>query len=167
MIDLTAIPDDYLPRVKYLPAVSKEEYRRRADKIAWDKDVFENGTLVHQGTPVSDFYRLSLREMVGTDSERTLTSGIIEKFVCHANIVESLCFNSLKTLLTISGFLLPFLLTSTYDSKIKAIFSLPCFAASRCRILESGSRSSARERSALTHSLPGTRSSGKKILLRP
>lgn len=104
VIDLTAIPDDYLPRVKYLPAVSKEEYRRRADKIAWDKDVFENGTLVHQGTPVSDFYRLSLREMVGTDSERTLTSGIIEKFVCHANIVESLCFNSLKTLLTISGF---------------------------------------------------------------
>jgi hypothetical protein len=103
-IDLTAIPDDYLPRVKYVPAVSKKEYRRRADKVAWDKDILEKGTLAHQGTPVSDYYRLALREMVGTDSERSLTCGIIEKFACHVHQVETLCWKSTRPLLTIAGY---------------------------------------------------------------
>ena len=103
-IDLTYVPDDYLPRVKYLPAVPMEEYRRRADKVAWDKDVREGGALVHEGKLVSDHYRLALREMVGTDSERTLTCGILTRFACHTHIVETLCWCEEKPLLETAGF---------------------------------------------------------------
>ena len=42
-IDLTAIPDDYLPRTNYVPACSPEEYRRRTPKF--------------NGKPVTEFYR--------------------------------------------------------------------------------------------------------------
>ena len=103
-IDLTYVPDNYLPRVKYLPAVPMEEYRRRADKVSWDKDVYEGGALVHVGKPVSDHYRLALREMVGTDSERTLTCGILTYFACHTHTVETLCWCEEKPLLETAGF---------------------------------------------------------------
>ena len=104
VIDLTYIPDDYLPRVKYLPAVPMDEYRRRADKVAWDKDVYEKGALVHEGTPVSDYFRLGFRRMVPTDGERTLTGGILPKFASHSDIMETFCWCEEKPLLTVAGF---------------------------------------------------------------
>lgn len=112
-IDLTAIPDDYLPRVKYLPntdetvpgAISLTEYRRRSDKVAWDKDVTDKaGNVSHEGTAVSDCYRVALRVMVGTDSERTLTSGILPSFVVHTHIVGTLCWCEREPLLNVAGY---------------------------------------------------------------
>ena len=42
-IDLTTIPDDYLPRTNYVPACSPEEYRRRIPK--WNgKPIHRNST---------------------------------------------------------------------------------------------------------------------------
>ena len=104
VIDLTAIPDDYLPRVKYLPAVNDAEYLRRMDKVAWDKDAYdEAGNLVHSGTPITAFDRVAIREMVGTDSERTLTAGIVFACAAHPHIVETLCFKEERHLLNLAG----------------------------------------------------------------
>lgn len=105
-IDLTYIPDNYLPRVKYLPNVDEHEYRVRADKVAWDKDQFdEEGNLTQLGTPASDFYRIGLRCMVPTDGERTLTSGIMFKFTYHTHIVETLVFHYVGVMPTVAGYM--------------------------------------------------------------
>lgn len=104
-IDLTYIHDDYLPRVKYLPNVDEQEYRVRADKVAWDKDQYDKaGKLVHLGTPASDFYRVALREMVGTESERTLTSGILSRFTSYIHTVEAIAFHSVDVVPKIAGY---------------------------------------------------------------
>ncbi len=69
-VDLTEIPDDYLPRCKYEPNVSDEEYHSRMDKTP-------------EGEPVDGFYRFAYREMVGCDSERTFAGAIIPGKYTH------------------------------------------------------------------------------------
>ena len=34
-LDLTALPDDYLPRTNYVPACEEDEYSRRTPKVPW------------------------------------------------------------------------------------------------------------------------------------
>lgn len=65
LIDLNSISDDYLPRVKYLPGLDKKDYKEEVQGVPWD-----------QNKKFTDFYRLVYRVLVGTDSERTLTSVI-------------------------------------------------------------------------------------------
>ena len=64
-VDLTAIRMDFLPRVKYVSACNKTTYVARQMKFP-DKD-----------TAFDEHWRLAYREMVGTDSERTLTGTIV------------------------------------------------------------------------------------------
>ncbi len=79
-LDLTAIPDDYLPRTVYAPACSPEEYLRRTPK--W------------RGRPVTDFYRHANREMVGPTAERTLISAILPRQTGQINTVFSVIFET-------------------------------------------------------------------------
>lgn len=66
VLDLTELPDDYLPRTNYIPDCSPEEYLRRTPCVPWgDKK------------PVTDFYRLLWRKMLSQSGERTLVSAII------------------------------------------------------------------------------------------
>jgi len=66
VIDLTNIPDDYLPRTNYVPVCSPEEYAARTPRVPWgDK------------RPVTDFYRFANREMVPIANERSLAACII------------------------------------------------------------------------------------------
>lgn len=58
-IDLTDIPDGYMPRVKYAQACTDAEYQTRIQKMA-------------DGSRFDAVYRLCCRRMVGTASERTL-----------------------------------------------------------------------------------------------
>lgn len=91
LLDLTYLPDDYLPRCKYLPNVDRTEYLRRMDHVTWSN------------RPVADYYRLSYREMVGCDSERTLAPGIIPKgYACIAQI-NTVVFSNNEELLAMSG----------------------------------------------------------------
>lgn len=89
-LDLTALPDDYLPRCKYVPALSDAEYQERLDQVPWSKQ------------KVTDFYRLALREFVGLDSERSLQSAIVPKGMAHINKVESIVFNN-NSLIEVAG----------------------------------------------------------------
>lgn len=77
-IDLTAIPEDYLPRTNYVPACDPAEYARRTPK--WN------------GRPVTDFFRHIHREMVSPTGERTLVASLAPPSVGHVHTVFALAF---------------------------------------------------------------------------
>ena len=91
VIDLTDIPDDFLPRVKYLPNVDRTEYLSRMQKASWN------------GKPVTDFYRLAVRAMIGSDSERSLTSALLMPGMAHNHSIESLAFKNESKLISLIG----------------------------------------------------------------
>ena len=72
-LDLVTLPDDYLPRCKYLPNVDRAEYLRRMDRVTWSN------------RPVAEYPRIAYRGMIGCDSERSLTAAIIPEGYSHIN----------------------------------------------------------------------------------
>jgi hypothetical protein len=88
-IDLTAIPDDYLPRTNYVPACSPEEYCRRTSKF--------------NGKRVTEFYRHVNRQMVASSNERTLINAIIPPGAGHVLSAFALAFQDDSTLSLFSG----------------------------------------------------------------
>ena len=88
VIDMTIIPENYLPRTNFGPAVDKGEYRRRMSKCLWDK------TKSH-----GDFYRVAFRSMINLNSERSLIASLIPPNVLHINNTESVAINDSYQLL--------------------------------------------------------------------
>ena len=82
-LDLTALPDDYLPRTNYVPACDEDEYARRTPIVPW-----VDSTDTEQ-LPVTDFYRVVNREMVGAAAERTLISALMPKQVAASTVVAT------------------------------------------------------------------------------
>jgi hypothetical protein len=82
ILDLTTLPDDYLPRTNYVPDCDAEEYQKRTPKCR-----MKDGDLL-----VTDFYRLTSRTMIGSSSERTLISSIIPKCCAHIDLGFSIAF---------------------------------------------------------------------------
>ena len=93
LIDLSNLPDDYLPRVKYVPAETKEEYLKNVQKFPKDsKKLF------------TDYYRLAYRTMIGSaDSERSLNAAIIPPFFSHINGIHSVAFEEVNNLIIWNG----------------------------------------------------------------
>ena len=83
-LDLTVLPDDYLPRTNYVPACNEEEYLRRTPRVPWSEDDTEP-------LAVTEFYRAISREMVHAASERTLIAALIPKDVAliHTNVATA------------------------------------------------------------------------------
>ncbi|MDI3257658.1 MAG: hypothetical protein QJR01_08035, partial [Kyrpidia sp.] len=88
-IDLTRIPDDYLPRTNYVPAVDMEEYHRRAPRFG--------------GQSFLGMYRLVHRRMASISGERTLISAIIPPGVAHVHTIRGLAMDNLRTLALFAG----------------------------------------------------------------
>lgn len=86
IIDLETLPSDYLPRTNYQPMADRAEYARRTPRVGW---VEEGGTLAR---PVTDYFRLAFRAMIGSSSERTLTSAVVPPGIGHINGVQSSAF---------------------------------------------------------------------------
>ena len=80
-LDLTVLPDGYLPRTNYVPACNEEEYLRRTPRVPWSEDDTEPRA-------VTEFYRAISREMVRAASERTLIAALFPKDVAliHTNV---------------------------------------------------------------------------------
>jgi N-6 DNA Methylase len=93
VIDLTQIPDNYLPRTNYVPDCSPTEYRRRTPCVPWDDK-----------KPVTEFYRLAARNMLNIMQERTYTPTIIPPGVAHINGVQSVAFQEKNVLLNAASF---------------------------------------------------------------
>ncbi len=89
VLDLTALPDDYLPRTNYVPACDPGTYRKRIPRVPWG-----------DRRPVTDFYRLCYRGMLSQSGERTLIGSIAPKDTAHINGAQSTAFQDRVLLLT-------------------------------------------------------------------
>ena len=105
VINLGNVPEDYLPRTNYGPAVPMDEYRRRMTKCRWDQ------TKNH-----GDFYRLAIRRMIALNGERSLTTAVIPPNMLHIDGTMSVATRNIDDLLNLSA--LTFSLV--YDFLIKA-----------------------------------------------
>lgn len=101
-IDLTSIPDDYLPRTNYVPACDTETYLKRIPKVTWDEKY-----------PVTKYYRLVFRGMIGPMAERTLIGAIIPPNAAHINGAQAIAFQD-TTILLKSAFISTSLVSDFY-----------------------------------------------------
>ena len=88
-VDLTAVPDDYLPRTNYVPGSDEDEYARRTPKVPWIQD----GNT--ESFAVTEFYRVVNREMVGGTRERTFVAALIPKNVASIHTIVATAFQNL------------------------------------------------------------------------
>ena len=75
-IDLELLPDNFIPRCKYEQKCDDATSAARQVKCPWDNKPFDQ------------HWRLAYREMVPTDTERTLTSGIYPPGVSCINTIN-------------------------------------------------------------------------------
>lgn len=80
-IDLTDIPEDYMPRVKYSQACTDAEYESRVQKMADPNQ--EDGAV----SRFDAVYRLCNREYVGLGSERTLQASCVHPGAAWVNTI--------------------------------------------------------------------------------
>lgn len=121
VIDLTYIPDDYLPRTNYVPACSPAEYAARTPRVLWGDQ-----------RPVTDFYRLVFRAMLPPANERTLIGAVFAPGSSHIHGVQSTVFQSLEILLSTAALTLTipadYYIRSTGRTNLHAIWNqLPVF----------------------------------------
>jgi len=83
-IDLTQIPNNYLPRTNYVPACSPAQYAKATPE--W------------RSKPVTQFYRWFCRKMIPPSGERTLASAIIPPGPAHIDGCFSVTFDDLGVL---------------------------------------------------------------------
>jgi len=74
ILDLTSLPDDYLPRTNYVPACDAQTYFERTPCVPWGE---------HK--PVTEYYRFVNREMLSQSGERTLLGTILPRGAGHIN----------------------------------------------------------------------------------
>jgi len=104
VLDLTELPNDYLPRSNYVPACDPDEYQRRMPRVPWDDKKL-----------VSDLYRYINREMLSQSGERTLITTLAPKHIGHVNTCLAICFKQCGNLLD----LLSLTLALTVDFRVK------------------------------------------------
>lgn len=92
VIDHQIIPDDYVPRSNFLPAVDVEKYRKSILRCAWMPSASH-----------ADFYRVAFRRQINLNSERSLIAAIIPPKVCHVGGIESMALESESSLLDLSA----------------------------------------------------------------
>ena len=81
LIDLTDLPEDYLPRTNYVPACDAETYRARTPKVEW-----------WYGPRITEYYRFVNREMLSQAGERTLLPTIVPPGVGQVHTIFSVIF---------------------------------------------------------------------------
>ncbi|MGD0128852.1 MAG: hypothetical protein ABSF46_26155 [Terriglobia bacterium] len=86
-LDLTMLPEDYLPRTNYVPACDAETYRARTPRVPWGDQ-----------KRVTEFYRCVNREMLSQAGERTLLATIVPSGVGQVHTVFSNIFESTERL---------------------------------------------------------------------
>ncbi|MDX2504168.1 MAG: hypothetical protein QNL62_06805 [Gammaproteobacteria bacterium] len=77
VLDLTTLPDDYLPRTNYVPDCSYDEYVARTPKVPW----LEKGET--EPKRVTEYYRLNIRKMISQSGEHSLISSILPVGAAH------------------------------------------------------------------------------------
>jgi hypothetical protein len=91
VLDLTTLPEDYLPRTNYVPACSDAKYADKTPKVPWSSKEDPVG--------ITSFYRVIVPNMIGPAGERTLQPAISTRPAGHVNTVNSYAFRDSKDLL--------------------------------------------------------------------
>ena len=89
-IDLTLIPDNYLPRTNYTPAITWQPYRELVRSVPW------NNSIKHIDCP-----RIVLRGFASVAGERTLLCCLVGDALAHVNVCESVAFRDWSNLITV------------------------------------------------------------------
>ena len=100
VIDLTAIPEDYLPRANYVPACSIDEYHRRIGSTQWSS---EDQTPPPSQSSIVMNFRSIHRCMTNPAGERSFIAAIVPPRVAHINSLYGVTFSDFGTLLTYNG----------------------------------------------------------------
>lgn len=87
VLDLTVLPDAYLPRATYVRSCDQVEYDKRTPRVPWNLNPL-----------VADFFRLISRTMLPPPNERTLTAAICPRGARTIDNVFSLVFKNIKFL---------------------------------------------------------------------
>ena len=90
-IDLELLPDDFVPRCKFIQSCDDITYSSRQVRCKWDN------------LPIDQHWRLAYRAMVGLDSERSLTGTLYPPGVGHISKVYCIAFKSPRNLLAITS----------------------------------------------------------------
>jgi len=98
-IDLSVIPDDYVPRSNYFPDCGPADYRRRTPSVPWAEK-----------EKVTDYCRVVFRKMLSQAGERTLVPSLCPENAGHIHGCISLTFptNTVALQILASSVSLPF-----------------------------------------------------------
>jgi hypothetical protein len=97
VLNLDTLPDNYLPRSNYRPMANRVEYMRRIPRVSW---VVEGET---KGRLVTEFFRLTFRNLISQGAEKGLVSTLTCPGVSHVNAVQSVAFRDINNLLAASA----------------------------------------------------------------
>jgi hypothetical protein len=92
VLNLSTVPDDYVPRSNYGPAVEWQEYEARITRCRFDP------TRHH-----TDFFRVAFRRMIALNGERSLITALIPRGVAHVDGVESVACARTEDLLNLAA----------------------------------------------------------------
>jgi hypothetical protein len=92
LLDLQAIPDDYLPRTNYVPDCDPAEYHRRTPTVPWQETDDSDALLPPK--KITEFYRYVSRRALSQAGERTLIPTISPKGTGHIDGVLSVTFRN-------------------------------------------------------------------------
>ena len=87
LLDLTELPEDYLPRTNYVPNCTAATYKQRAPGVSWSSE-----------KKITDYYRLVNREMLNQAGERTFLATIVPRSIGHVNTLFAIAFQDVQTL---------------------------------------------------------------------
>jgi hypothetical protein len=104
-VDLSLIPDDYLPRTHYVRVAKRTHYDEGITPLTWDTS-----------RKHTDEYRIAFRRRLNPLMERTLVAALIPPHVAHIDGIESLAFSSEDTLVAAY----PLWLSLPFDFLVKA-----------------------------------------------
>lgn len=93
VIDLTNLPDNYLPRTNYLPDCLDDKYNSRVPTVPW----IEKGN--SQPRLITSYYRVVNREMLSQSGERTFVTALIPPRHGHIYTAVSHAFASTHDLI--------------------------------------------------------------------
>jgi hypothetical protein len=92
-LDLSTLPESYLPRSNYRPMADRDEYARRTPLVTW----IDSGQ--ESRKKVTDYFRLIVRRGLSLAAVRTLIPSVMSPDSAHIDGVFSIAFRSNKEML--------------------------------------------------------------------
>ncbi len=90
VLDLTQLPDGYLPRTNFTPACDRATLEQRLPTVSWTND----GAATRR--TASAYYRVVNRDMVGHSAERTLIAALIPRNVTVIDTSVATAFENVQ-----------------------------------------------------------------------